>query len=288
MKRPFLIITILLILTSGCADKDISLDKEWPVVGTNDMFYEENNFSSAVEKAKLSKLDIGDNIRAIIVPHHLLASEYVAELLSASAGDWVKRVIIIGPNHENIGQTVIASTLANWETVFGNVASDEELVSNLLSYYGVISNPEAFHNEHSVGAIVPFIKNYLPETSIVPVIINSYAEHKDAEKLANWLFENIDDGTLIIVSTDFSHYLKKSQAEKNDELTKQMILSRDTEGIAEFNNDYIDSPISLATILLLAEKENWKTEIVLHGNSFDFSLAKPAETTSYFGIVFRK
>jgi AmmeMemoRadiSam system protein B len=260
--------------------------EEWPAIKTNDMFYEENNFSSAVEKARVSKSNIEGNIKAIIVPHHLLASEYIAKLLSVSAGDWVKHIIIIGPNHENIGQTVAASALAKWETSLGDVASDEELVQNLLSYYGIISNPEAFRNEHSVGAIVPFIKYYLPEASIVPIIINSYAEHKDAEKLTNWLFENVDDETLIIVSTDFSHYLKKPQAEKNDELTKQMILSRDTEGVAEFNNDYIDSPISLATILLLAEKKNWRTEIVLHGNSFDFSLVKPAETTSYFGVVF--
>ena len=256
----------------------------WPEIGMNEMFYEAGNFNSAIEKA--NKTDVAGDIKAIIVPHHLLASEYIAGLIKEGSKEEISHVIIIGPNHENVGQTVIASALARWKTAFGDVESNEDLVLRLLSTYEEISNPEAFYFEHSVGAIVPFIKHYLPSADIVPIIINSYAEHKDAEKLAGWLNENITEDTLIVVSTDFSHYLNKTQAEKNDGITKDLINSRDTKAIATLNNDYIDSPVSLATILLLAEKRNWETGIIFHGNSFDFNLKKPSETTSYFGVVF--
>ncbi|MFZ2189830.1 MAG: AmmeMemoRadiSam system protein B, partial [Candidatus Magasanikiibacteriota bacterium] len=96
------------------------------------------------------------------------------------------------------------------------------------------------------------------------------------------------DNALVIVSTDFSHYLDKSTAEKNDLQTRQWIVTRDTGSISRLNNDYVDSPISLATILLLAEKRGWSTEEIYHGNSFDFSLQKPVETTSYFGLGFTR
>jgi hypothetical protein len=267
-------------------EKAVTHDNSWPEIQMNEMFYEAKTFDAAVSKKQ--NLDIAGDIKAIVVPHHLLASEYIAGLMAESANEGIKHVIIIGPNHENIGQTVIVSALAKWKTVFGYVESNEKLVLQLLADYEEISNPDAFSIEHSVGAMAPFVKYYLPDADIVPIIINSYAGHKDALKLADWLDKNITQDTLIIVSMDFSHYLNKTQAEKNDEYTADLINNRDTKTIATLNNDYMDSPVSLATILFLAEKRNWKTDIIFHGNSFDFSLVKPAETTSYFGIVFIK
>lgn len=289
MKRLLILIIAILVSVlfawSFCSPDEPTLSgNDWPEIGMNEMFYETGNFNSAIEKANAT--DVAGDIRAMIVPHHLLASEYIAGLMKEASKKEINHVIIIGPNHENVGQTVIASTLARWKTAFGDVETNEDLVLKLLSTYKEISNPGAFYSEHSVGAIVPFIKHYLPHADIVPIIINSYAEHKDAEKLADWLDKNIMEDTLIVVSTDFSHYLNKAQAEKNDGITKDLINNRDTETIATLNNDYIDSPVSLATILLLAEKRNWETNIIFHGNSFDFNLVKPSETTSYFGVVF--
>ncbi|HBU07201.1 MAG TPA: AmmeMemoRadiSam system protein B [Candidatus Magasanikbacteria bacterium] len=255
-----------------------------PKIELQPMFFEKNNFFSAIEKAKDIKKE--KNIQAIVVPHHLLVSEYITGLIKRASGRQIDTVVIIGPNHENISQEILATTLAEWQTLEGSVSVDETLVNIFLADFKEQSNYEAFIHEHSIGAIVPFVKHYFPKAKIMPVIINSYANLQDGQKLATWLDKNLGDNSLVIVSTDFSHYLEKPMAEKNDLQTRQWIMTRDTGSISRLNNDYVDSPISLATILLLAEKRGWGTEEIYHGNSFDFSLQKPVQTTSYFGLGF--
>ncbi|MFA6550454.1 MAG: AmmeMemoRadiSam system protein B [Candidatus Gracilibacteria bacterium] len=265
-------------------EQDLSFVSILPKIELQPMFYEKSNFFSAVEKSKDIKSE--KNIQAIVVPHHLLVSEYIAGLMKRASGRKIDTVIIIGPNHENVGQEILATTLAEWQTPAGGVSTDNQLVNSFLSDLREQSNYYAFIHEHSIGAIVPFVKYFFPEAKIMPVIINSYANIQDAEKLATWLDKNLPDNSLVIASTDFSHYLDKDTASKNDLQTRQWIMERDTQSIAHLNNDYVDSPISLATILLFAEKRGLKTQEVYHGNSFDFSLKKPAETTSYFGLAF--
>lgn len=298
VKRKFLIIIILCsVAVAGYlfmrfaekqrADADgetktVSL----PKIRQQAMFYEENNFFAAIEKAKNIKPK--ENVFAIVVPHHLLASEYIAGMIKLSSGRAIERVIIIGPNHENVSQKILVSATAEWQTPFGGVKSDNSITDSFFERFGERSYSQVFDNEHSVGAIVPFVKYYFPKATITPVVINSYANLQDAKKLADWLDESLEEKTLLIVSTDFSHYLDKISAERNDLRTRKWIEERDVEAVSRLNNDFIDSPISLATVLVLAEKRNWVAKEIYHGNSFDFSLTKTSETTSYFGLAFSK
>lgn len=257
-----------------------------PKIALQPMFYDETNFSLAIKKAENIKSE--KDIQAVVVPHHLLASEYIAGLLKRASGRKIDTVVIIGPNHENISQEILASTLAKWQTPLGEVIVDSSLANRFFIDFNQQTNLAPFVHEHSVGAEVPFIKYYFSEARIMPVIINSYARLGDAEKLASWLAKNLPQNSLVLVSTDFSHYLTHEIAEKNDLQTRQWINNRDVETISRLNNDHIDSPISLTTVLLLAEKMGWQTKEIYHGNSFDFSVNKPVETTSYFGLEFVK
>lgn len=253
-------------------------------IGLYEMFYETANFTQATTKVK--DVEAQKDVRAIIVPHHLLASEYIAGMIKRSVGRPIDNVIIIGPNHWNAGEGVLSSAHAVWETPFGQVQTDEKLVLDFLQSFKLQVNTEVFAKEHSVGAIVPFVKYYIPDAKIVPIVISSYATHRDAEELVEWITQELDDKTLIIVSTDFSHYLSKEVAKKNDIYTKSLIDNQDTKRIALLNNDFDDSPVSLSAIVLLARELGWGTEYLYHGNSFNFMTQKPIETTSYFGIAF--
>ncbi|MFZ2190423.1 MAG: AmmeMemoRadiSam system protein B, partial [Candidatus Magasanikiibacteriota bacterium] len=162
-----------------------SLVSDLPKIALQPMFYEVNNFGGAVEKVKDIKAQ--KNIQAIVTPHHLLVSEYIAGLIKRASGRQIDTVVIIGPNHENVSQEILATTLAEWQTPEGSVAVDETLVNKFLSDFKEQSNYNAFIYEHSIGAIVPFVKHYFPKAKIMPVIINSYANLQDGEKLATWL-----------------------------------------------------------------------------------------------------
>jgi len=263
-----------------------SENDEWQTIHLQEMFYEQENFTRAVKSAEETIEE--NNIYSIVVPHHLLASEYIARLIKMSSARDIKTVVILGPNHENLGSDSAIITKAKWDTPFGLVGVQGELVDNLVADLGLELRHQAFVDEHSIGAITPFVKYYLPEAEILPIILTSYASVRDAEEISQWLVDNLSEEALVITSIDFSHYLTKEQADQNDKIIRQLILDRDIEKIAVLNNDYIDSPISLATALIYANQNNLQTKIVYNSNSFDFSVIKPIETTSYFAITFSR
>jgi len=247
-------------------------------------FYQEDNFQQAIEKAK--NVESKNSIYSIIVPHHSVASEFVANMMSKARNRPINTVFVVGPNHDNIGTEPIITVNAGWETPFGSLDPKTETIEKFLDDFNLMQNNQAFTNEHSIGAMAPFIKYYFPEAKIVPIIVSSYAIKEDAQLISYWIYENSDDNSLIIFSIDFSHYLSFLEAEKNDKKTREYIANKDINKILTLNNDYVDSPVSLAASLLLADKLGLKAEIFYHANSADFLLEKPAQTTSYFGIGF--
>jgi len=258
-----------------------------PVIELNEMFYEEENFALASISAE--QVQARSDIYAIIVPHHLVASTYQTQLVKMSSGREISSVVIIGPNHDNIGTNPIASVRAKWQTPFGDLSTDPELTNRFLFDFQLAPDKEAFKLEHSIGSIVPVVKYYLPQAKILPIILSSNADAIEASQIGEWLVENLPEDSLIIISIDFSHYLTKEEADARDQITQELILNRDIEKILRLSNvDNVDSPVSLATVLHYANEKKLKTEIIHHSNSFDFAIEKPQETTSYFAITFSK
>lgn len=270
--------------TSVLGDK-LELENNF-VIESNSMFYDEIVFMEAITKAK--DVESQQNIEAIIVPHHLLAADYIADLMKRASGRNIDRVIIIGPNHENIGGQSIVSAYTSWDTELGDLLPDSEFVEKFLKDLNLSADKYVFENEHSIGSQAPFVKYYFPDAMILPIAISSYADQANAEKLSQWLAENYNDTTLLVFSIDFSHYLDKYSADKQDNLTKQLIEAKEIERILQLGDDNVDSPASLATALLFAKKRGLDTNILYNSNAFDFVNVKPLETTSYFAISFTK
>ena len=96
----------------------------------------------------------------------------------------------------------------------------------------------------------------------MPIVFSSYADIQDAERVSSWLSKKLPGNSLIIISIDFSHYLTEEEADKNDRITEDLILNSDIEKIVRLNNDYVDSPASLAAALLFAKNKKLKLEIM--------------------------
>jgi AmmeMemoRadiSam system protein B len=259
---------------------------ELPRIALQPTFYDAQNFSTAITGA--AGIQSESDIAAVIVPHHLLAASYIANVLQRTAGRTIERVIVIGPNHENLGPTVFATAAATWDIPFGPVSTNPELVESFLQTFTLQSNPSVFTNEHSIGAEMPFIKHYFPEATVLPIVISSTATRGDVDRLVDWFDRELDDKTLLLVSVDFSHYLPQAQAEQKDAETRALMEQGNVDGILRLDNqDYVDSPGALATVIALSVRRGWEFEIVEQGNSNQFSVQPSIETTSYFGIVFR-
>jgi len=247
------------------------------------LFYNDDLFWHAVFAAKSSS-EIGS--KAIVVPHHLLAADIIAELFVSAKGKDISNIVIIGPNHENKGVSAVSSGYLKWETPFGGVETDNVLVGSFLDKFKIQSSVFAFEKEHSIGAIVPFVSYYFPNTKVVPIIFNSTATFSDVDSVSKWMKDNLDDNSLVVISTDFSHYLHEDKARNNDKITKQLILDGDIDKIMLLNNDFVDSPASLSVGILYSKLIGLSPNIIRNNISNDFLSAPSFETTSYFGISF--
>ena len=288
-----IIILIIIVVAVGIKNKSPKdktssrVDEQLPSIISQEMFYSGENFYWAVNQAEPVKER--DDIEMVIVPHHLIASHHISRLIKMSAGRDIRQVIIIGPNHDNVGTSPLATAKAKWQTPLGEVMANSELTEKLAADLKISLDYNVFVNEHSIGAVVPFIKYYLPEAEILPIAVSSYASAKEINLLKDWLLANVTKNTLVVVSIDFSHYLSKGEAEKRDKITKDLILSNNLDKILTLGQiEYVDSPVSLAVALSYAQVRGLEINFLDHTNSFDLSTEKIAETTSHFAIYFVK
>lgn len=278
----------LLAVASGCTlDGRGAPDpapRNVPELALQEMFYEEQSFYTAIERSRSVEPRAG--VRAVIVPHHLLAAHLITETLKLASSPDIERVVVVGPNHRNTGGQRLSTALVNWRTPLGLLRSDPTLVGSLRNDLALLDSPDVFTDEHSIGAEAPFIKHFFPNASTLGIALGSNVTYPDALSLSRWLAKHADEKTLIVFSIDFSHYLSKAVADEMDGVTQHLIEERDVNRILQLGNDNLDSPGTLATALLLADELGLRTEILQRGNSFDLLTIKPNETTSYFTISF--
>lgn len=296
MKTPRKIIfAIAAVACLAAAALWVSWERAKPLVSTApgslphipliDTFYERQNFFAA--QALAAKIKPESGVRAVVVPHHLLASRFVADALARAAGTKYKTVVVVGPNHDNRGPDLVSSVAVAYETPSGLVLPDEEKVAQLRQLFSCRSDATVFLPEHSVGAMVPTIAQDFPDAKIVPVILSSKVGKTESDKLSAWL-SRLPASTLVVFSVDFSHYLTADQAAAKDAETAAALASRDVATIGRWGNDHIDSPFTIVTMLKYANKIGAGLEVAAHANANDFLAVKAVSTTSYFEIIISK
>jgi AmmeMemoRadiSam system protein B len=202
------------------------------------------------------------------------------------------RIIVIGPNHPNLGKNWALTSKQAWDTPFGQLEPDIENINQLTqdnSNYKTQIDESVLGEEHSIGGIAPYIKYYIPEAKITPIILKS-STTKDQINYMSDLIAKIakDKDTVVIASVDFSHYLTASQARTKDVTTLKAMQGYDNDKILTLNNDYLDSPPSIAMMLEIMQKlQTTNQELLNHTNSGDLEQDFIGQTTSYFSIGFR-
>lgn len=223
-----------------------------------------------------------------IVPHHLLASPLISSFFQQLSKQSLKIVIILAPNHQERGSAKVLTSLSNWPTEFGEVAPDSVIVKSLVEQGLARIDESALPQEQSLLDTLPFVKRYLPQAKIVPLILKRNLSEAEAEMLSNGLSRILSEETILVSSVDFSHYLTEAEADKNDEVTLELMRKHDYQRILTLSNDYLDSPPVIVVLLMTMNKIGRKeVEVLQHANSADFSSSDHQRTTSYFTITFK-
>ena len=234
-----------------------------------------------------SQTGFKQSVAGAIVPHHLLAGDYIARLIGQLNPQQIQTVILIGPNHQELGDFPVLTSQYHWKTPFGFLRPNLSLINQLQSTNSVHLDEAVLAQEHAITGILPAISYYLPDASIVPLVVSGKLTRLQTEKLARDLQESINEQTVIIASVDFSHYLKVGDAMKNDKYTLKLLKNLDYSGFFGLNSDYLDSPPTIALLLMLMQATGHTTaQLLEHSNSAILLRDKAISTTSYITTFF--
>jgi AmmeMemoRadiSam system protein B len=234
-----------------------------------------------------NKPPIFDKIHGVVVPHHLLAHKLISRVFSQISGQKPSLLILLGPNHYNEGARILTSSW-DWQTPFGTVETDRDTVNKLLASSMVKRDEAVFENEHSIGNLMPFIKYYLPDAKVVPIILHHDVNQKEAKSISKQLSGLVEEGAIIIASVDFSHYLTRQEAEKKDGETIDVLKANDLARLFSMGNDHLDSPAALGTLFMTMEDQDIRDFTILDNTNSGILLDNDMiETTSYMIIIFK-
>ncbi len=158
----------------------------------------------------LSAARVERGATAVVVPHagFPYSGPIAAEAFAALDGSRVRRVILLGPSHHQgfAGGALPARDVSSFATPLGAVAVDTEAVTALRRSGQFRGPPEAHGPEHSLEVELPFLQVVAPNAHIVPVLVGPETDYDEASRIALALAPLLDDATVVVASSDFTHY----------------------------------------------------------------------------------
>jgi len=144
-------------------------------------------------------------------------------LLGRSNAPAIRRVVMLGPAHRVALDGLATPCAEAFETPLGRVALDCAALASLDELPQVIRSDRAHEREHSIEVQLPFLQTLLGSSfTLVPLVVGAAGAEAVAQVLERlWG----GDETLIVISSDFSHYLTYAQAQAADRATAQRILT---------------------------------------------------------------
>ncbi len=226
------VIAVILAVKGGSEEKQKmkrSLIREPAVAG---QFYPaqkealEEQVASFLAKAKPLNEEEAPNF--LIVPHagYPYSGPVAAQAFAQVKEGNFKTVILLGPAHQAYFSGAALDGNDFWQTPLGRLALDKEKISKLQDREGgIIINSLPHENEHCLEVPLPFLQMVgLENFKIIPILLGQ-ADEAFLELLAQKISNVFDEQTLLVVSSDLSHYPPAELARAVDEQTVAAILS---------------------------------------------------------------
>ncbi len=208
-----------------------------------------------------------------------------------------QRVIVLGPSHYSGFRGFSILDAGAFATPLGNVPLDRPVCLKLSAHELHVRADDAQAREHSIEAELPFLQVALGDFQLVPIMVG-YLAPGDAEKIAAALREYLTPSTLLVISSDFTHYGQsydyvpftediEQNLRKLDMGAVDLILAKNYEGYVKYMRDPAPTicgrfPIEVLLKLLPAEAEGRLLKYDTSGHiTGDWSLS-----VSYVSAIF--
>jgi len=174
---------------------------------------------------------------ALVSPHagYVYSGQVAAHSYRHVTDRPVDTVILIGPSHYAAFRGASVYAEGAWRTPLGDVKINERLARSLLDERSEVTfNREAYAQEHSLEVQLPFLQQTLKEFTIVPILIGNPTQ-ASFRRLVDRLTETLrkNDRTIMIASTDLSHYHDYGTAKTKDQKVINAISRMSVEDLQE-------------------------------------------------------
>jgi len=203
-----------------------------------------DNFCGEAPDAKLK-----GRLVALIAPHagYTWSGRVAGYAYRQVKRDAVKRVILLGPSHYAGFRGFSIASADVWRTPLGEVAVDGAVCEKLRAHRLHVANDAWQKPEHSLEIELPFLQRTAGDFTLVPILVGQLRAG-DAEAIAAAIKPFVTKDTLIVVSSDFTHYgprfqyvpFEKNPAEnirKLDMGAVELILKKDFDGYMAYLKD---------------------------------------------------
>jgi AmmeMemoRadiSam system protein B len=223
-----------------------------------------------------------DGIKAIVSPHAgyiysgpIAAYSYKQLYNLDLEKKWT--VFLIGPSHYAYFSGASVGIFDTYRTPLGPV-NISPIAKELLNEEGFHFVLDAHLEEHSLEVQLPFLQYVLPRFDIIPIITSEISHEYLADVIQRYFTEN----TLIVISSDLSHYYPYEIAYKIDEHCNKAVENLD---ISELDRCEACGKTGIATVIHLSKINKWKSKVLLHKTSGDTAGPK-TQVVGYGSYIF--
>ena len=205
-------------------------------------------------------------LKAIIMPHagYIYSGLTAAHAAHVLPADKFAKVILLGPDHRIGIRNAAICDVAAFETPLGNIKLHQDTAKLLLQPQLFQSLPVSRDREHSLEVILPFLQRYLVDFRLVPIIVGQ----GQVRQLSEALNQIIDGDSLLVISSDLSHFLSYPEAIARDRETIDEILNLKPDKLIRTDNRACGKmPILILTDL--ARRHRWQPVLLHYSNSGD-------------------
>jgi AmmeMemoRadiSam system protein B/AmmeMemoRadiSam system protein A len=236
------------------------------------------------DRAQATRVQIppDKHLRAIIMPH---AGYIYSGLTAAHASLVIKanqfsKVILLGPDHFIGFTNGVICNVTSYKTPLGKIRLHND-IEKLQRHPDLFQSlPVSRDKEHSLEVILPFLQTYLGEFQLMPIIVGHSILHRFSSRLEGL----IDDDTLLVISSDLSHYLSYSEAIDRDRKTIKRILSLKPDLLTHTKNRACGA-MPIVVLMQIARRHNWQPVLLHYSNSGDTAGGR-SRVVGYTAIAF--
>ncbi len=208
------------------------------------------------------------SLKALIVPHagYIYSGWTTAHISLVLRENQFSRVIVMGLDHRIGFQGCAISDVSAYETPMGLIPLNGDAVRLRQKKYLFRAIQVSDRLEHSVEVVLPFFQYLIKNFELIPVVLGQ--GQALAGRVADALYPLLDQNTLLVASSDLSHYLPYREAVVRDRETIEMILNLKADKLIKLENAACGKT-SILTVINMARRHSWRPVLLHYSNSGD-------------------